>query len=248
MNERRTSALEAIPKSAMVLAAGLGKRMRPLTDTVPKPLVPFHGRPLIDHVLERLAEAGVTRAVVNIHHHADLLEGHLSGRARPDVLISDERDGLLDSGGGIVRALPLLGDAPFFVLNADTVWIEGFRPNLPRLAAGFDPGRMDALLLLAATTSSVGYDGRGDFLLDGDGRLQRRPEHGVTPFVYAGAAILQPHLFSGQPDTPFSLNRIFDEAIERDRLFGMRLEGLWMHIGTPEAIAEAERCYVRSAA
>jgi len=237
-----------IPRSAMVLAAGLGTRMRPLTETRPKPLVEVCGRAMIDQMLDRLVQAGVERVVVNLHHHADLLEAHLARRQRPAITLSDERDLLLDSGGGLRKALPLLGGDPFFSVNADTIWIEGMHPNLRRLGSAFDPEKMDALLLLAPTASSIGYDGRGDFLLDGSGRLKRRPERDVTPFVYAGAAVLHPRLFGTAPEGPFSLNRLFDKAIEEERLFGLRMEGLWMHVGTPEAIAEAEACYAQSAA
>ncbi|HSI42645.1 MAG TPA: nucleotidyltransferase family protein [Xanthobacteraceae bacterium] len=235
-------------RTAMVLAAGLGTRMRPLTDTRPKPLVEVAGRALIDHVLDRLADAGVERAVVNLHHRADQLERHLIGRTRPQVVLSDERGALLDTGGGIARALPLLGTEPFFSINSDTIWIEGIRPNLPRLAAGFDPDSMDALLLLAATSASTGYDGRGDFLMDAGGRLERRGERGVAPFVYAGAAVLSPALFAraALPEGAFSLVRMFDRARDAGRLFGLRLEGVWMHVGTPEAIEEAEEAIRRS--
>ena len=235
-------------RSAMVLAAGLGTRMKPLTETRPKALVEVSGKPLIDHVLDRLAAANVKKAVVNVHHHADVLERHLASRRTPKIVISDERDRLLDSGGGVKKALPVLGRDPFYVVNADTIWIEGFRPNLLRLAEHFDPERMDALLLLAATTNSTGYDGSGDFLLDANGRLVRRILGQVTPFVYAGAGVFHPDLFAETPDRPFSLNLLFDRAIERERLFGLRLDGLWMHVGTPEAIVEAETCYAESAA
>lgn len=236
------------PHSAMILAAGLGTRMRPLTETRPKALVEVCGAPLIDHVLDRLAEAGVGEVVVNVHHHADMLEKHLGARSIPHTVISDERDALLDSGGGVRKALAGLGSDPFLVVNADTIWIEGIRPNLRRLGEQFDPARMDALLLLAATATSVGYNGMGDFLLDSTGRLTRRPERETAPFVYAGACVLKPDLFADAPEGAFSLNRIFDKAANAERLFGIRLEGLWMHVGTPDAIAEAEACYVRSAA
>lgn len=232
----------------MVLAAGMGTRMRPLTDSRPKPLVEVCGKPLVDHVLDRMADAGVLTAVVNVHHHADMLEAHLKGRTGPDIVVSDEREHLLDSGGGIRKALPALGSEPFFVMNADTIWIEGMRPNLPALAQAFDPERMDVLLLLAPTAASMGYDGRGDFLMDEAGRLSRRPERDVSPFVYAGAGVLHPRLFDKAPEGAFSLNRLFDKAAGEKRLFGLRLEGLWMHVGTPQAIAEAETCYVQSAA
>ncbi|GAB4069410.1 nucleotidyltransferase family protein [Ancylobacter sonchi] len=228
-------------RNAMVLAAGLGTRMRPLTDDRPKPMVDVAGKPLVDHVLDRLADAGIGTAVVNLHYFADLLEGHLAGRTRPQVVFSDERGQLLDTGGGIVKALPLLGDGPFVSINSDTIWIEGIRPNLPSLIADFDPEKMDALLLLAASTGSVGYDGRGDFSMDGDGRLTLRGERLVAPFVYAGAAVLSPGLFAGAPEGPFSLVKLFARAAEAGRLFGLRLEGVWMHVGTPEAISEAEQ-------
>lgn len=232
----------------MVLAAGFGTRMRPLTDTRPKPMVEVAGRTLIDRVLDRLDEAGVTTAVVNVHHHADLLEKHLGARRAPEIVISDERGGLLDSGGGIRKALPHLGRDPFFVVNADTIWIDGYRANLARLGEAFDPDVMDGLLLLAPAATSCGYEGRGDFKLSPDGRLIRRGEREVTPFVYAGAAVLRPEIFAGAPDRPFSLNLLFDRAIEAGRLHGLRLDGLWMHVGTPAAIAEAEACYARSTA
>jgi len=233
---------------AMVLAAGLGKRMRPLTDTLPKPLVPVAGKALIDHVLDKLADAGVTQAVVNVHYHAGQIEAHLKSRTRPRIVISDERAEILDTGGGVVKALPQLGIAPFFHMNSDTLWIEGVRPNLPRLAAQFDAARMDILLLLASTTTSIGYEGRGDFIMTPDGRLARRPEREVAPFVYAGAAILNPAIFTDAPQGAFSLNRMFDRAAEAGRLHGLRLDGTWMHVGTPEAIKAAEAAILESVA
>jgi MurNAc alpha-1-phosphate uridylyltransferase len=236
------------PSRAMVLAAGIGIRMRPLTDRMPKPLVRVGGRALIDYVLDRLAEAGVECAVVNVHHFADQIERHLAGRQRPHVVISDEREHLLDTGGGIVKSLAALGDDPFFLVNGDTIWIEGVRPNLDRLAAAFDPAAMDGLLLLAPTASSIGYEGRGDFALTADGRLRRRNEREIVPFVYAGAGILAPRLFDNAPAGPFSVTRLFDRAEAQGRLHGLRLEGLWMHVGTPAAIAEAEAAIVASAA
>lgn len=238
-------------KNAMVLAAGLGTRMRPLTDHKPKPMVEVNGRPLIDHVLDRLAAAGVEKAVVNLHYHADVLEQHLvqrqrSGVTKPAIVFSDERDVLLDTGGGIVRALSEFGNEPFFSVNSDTIWIEGIRPNLASLAASFDPETMDARLLLAASTTSIGYDGVGDFTLDPLGRLAFRGERQVTPFVYAGAAVLSPRLFEGVREEKFSLVRMFARAAESGRLFGQRMEGVWMHVGTPEAILEAEEAIRRS--
>lgn len=236
------------PQTAMVLAAGFGQRMRPLTDKMPKPLVPVAGKPLIDHVLDRLADAGVTRAVVNVHYLAEQIERHVATRTRPQVTISDERGVLLDTGGGVVKALPLIGDAPFFHINSDTVWIDGVQPNLTRLAEHFDAATMDGLLLLAPSAGSIGYAGRGDFTMASDGRLRARPERDVAPFVYAGAAILSPRLFDGAPEGAFSLTRLFARAIAAGRLHGLRLEGLWMHVGTPEAIAEAEAAISESTA
>jgi MurNAc alpha-1-phosphate uridylyltransferase len=232
----------------MVLAAGFGTRMRPLTDAMPKPMVAVGGRPLLDHVLDRLAEAGVETAVVNVHHFADQIESHVAVRQSPRIVISDERGGLLGTGGGVVKALPALGDEPFFHVNSDTIWIEGPRANLGHLAKAFDPARMDALLLLAPTATSIGYEGRGDFLMMPDGRLRRRPEREVAPFVYAGAAILQPSLFAGMQAEPFSLTELFDRAEAEDRLYGHRLEGMWMHVGTPDAISRAESAILASAA
>lgn len=225
--------------TAMVLAAGLGKRMRPITATMPKPLVEIAGKSLIDHGLDRLAEAGVPRAVVNVHYLADLLEAHLSRRRAPGIVISDERAKLLETGGGIVKALPLIGSDPFLLLNSDSLWIEGPRSNIARLTEAWDPQRMDILLLLASTATSVGYDGLGDFSMDGEGRLRRRREREITPFVYSGVAILQPSLFRDVPEGSFSLNLLFDRAEQAGRLFGLRLDGQWLHVGTPEAIGEA---------
>jgi MurNAc alpha-1-phosphate uridylyltransferase len=232
----------------MVLAAGLGERMRPLTDRIPKPLVAVGGKPLIDHVLDRLADTGVERAVVNVHYLADLIEGHLNGRSLPRIVISDERAQILGTGGGVVNALPQLGTEPFFHVNSDTLWIDGVKSNLQRLAEAFDTSSMDALLLLAPAATSIGYSGRGDFGMAADGRLQRRAEHEVVPFVYAGAALLRPEMFAGAPAGNFPLTRLFDRAAEAGRLHGCRLEGVWMHVGTPDAIARAEAAITASAA
>jgi MurNAc alpha-1-phosphate uridylyltransferase len=235
------------PQKAMVLAAGLGLRMRPLTDTMPKPLVPVAGKPLLDHVLDRLADAGVTEAVVNVHYLADQNIAHTADRTHPRVIISDERDQVLGTGGGVVRALPLLGPTPFFHVNSDTMWIEGVRSNLVRLADAFDPERMDILLLMAPTASSIGYSGLGDYSMLADGTLRRRREHQVVPFVYAGAAIISPTIFDDAPQGEFSLVRMFDKANEQDRLFGLRLDGVWMHVGTPDAVSAAEEALLESA-
>jgi MurNAc alpha-1-phosphate uridylyltransferase len=237
----------AAPDRAMVLAAGLGTRMRPFNGQAPKPLVQVGGKALIDHVLDRLADMGVERAVVNVHHLADQIEAHLQARQRPRIVISDERHDLLGTGGGVVKALAALGDAPFFHINSDTIWIDGVKPNLGRLAEAFAPERMDALLLLAPTATSIGYAGRGDFAMAADGRLVRRGERDVVPFVFAGAAILAPALFDGAPAGAFPLTAMFDRAAEAGRLYGLRLEGVWMHVGTREAVAAAEAAIVASA-
>jgi N-acetyl-alpha-D-muramate 1-phosphate uridylyltransferase len=237
-----------MPKRAIVLAAGLGTRMRAYSDTLPKPLVKVSGKALIDYALDRLAEAGVEQAVVNVHYMADALERHLAKRTRPRIVISDERNDLLGTGGGVVKALGHLGDAPFFYMNSDTLWIDGVKPNLPRLAQAFDPAEMDALLLLAPTTTSIGYDERGDFTMSTDGRLRRRPEREVVPFAYASAALLAPALFKDAPKGAFPLTVLFDRAAEQGRLHGLRIDGIWMHVGTPEAVAEAEAAIIESAA
>lgn len=230
-----------IPKSAMVLAAGLGSRMRPLTDLVPKPLVRLRQKPLIDYALDRIAEAGISQAVVNVHHLADQIVSHLKSRQRPRILISVEREQLLDTGGGVKKALPQLGPEPFLIHNSDSVWIDGVQSDLVRLAHSFDPERMDCLLLLALSSASIGYDGRGDFLMSPDGLLQRRPERELAPFVFTGVSIAHPRLFDGAPEGAFSLNQLWDRAIQRRRLYGIRLDGTWMHVGTPAALAEAEQ-------
>ncbi|HEX5508867.1 MAG TPA: nucleotidyltransferase family protein [Pseudolabrys sp.] len=230
---------KSIPRRAMVLGAGLGTRMRPLTAHKPKPLIEVAGKALIDHVLDRLAEAGVETAVINVHYLADMIAHHLSARKKPHVEISDERGELLGTGGGVRKALPKLGSMPFFHLNSDTIWIEGPRPNLIRLAEAFGAKSMDALLLLAPSTS-IGYDGAGDYAMAGDGRLHRRKEREIAPFVFAGAAILSPALFEQAPTNDFPLTILFDRAEQAGRLHGLRIEGVWMHVGTPEAIGAAE--------
>jgi N-acetyl-alpha-D-muramate 1-phosphate uridylyltransferase len=232
--------LAMMPKSAVVLAAGLGTRMRPYNGHIPKPLVAIGGKSLIDYGLDRLADAGVEQAVVNVHHLADAVERHLATRRKPRIIISDERGALLGTGGGIVKALPELGDAPFFLINSDTFWLDGVKPNFARLAEAFDANAMDALLLLTPTTGSIGYEGRGDYAMLPDGRLRRRAEQEVVPFIYAGAAILSPALFAAAPAGAFPLTLLFDRAGGNGRLFGLRLEGVWMHVGTPDAVAAAE--------
>ncbi len=236
------------PTKAMVLAAGLGLRMRPLTDHKPKPLVSVAGQPLLDHVLDKLATAGVAEAVVNVHYLGGQIIDHVASRKAPKIIISDEREQVLGTGGGVVKALPHLGSQPFFHLNSDTMWIDGVRSNLIRLAEAFDPARMDILLLMAPTASSIGYAGRGDYSMLPDGALRKRREHQVVPFVYAGAAILSPAIFKDAPNGEFSLTKMFDAANEQERLFGLRLDGVWMHVGTPEAVAAAEEAVLESVA
>lgn len=235
-----------IPAKAMVFAAGLGTRMRPLSDTIPKPLIKVAGKPMIDHALDRFAVAGLETAIVNVHHLADQIEAHLANRTNPKILISDEREILLDQGGGIGKALPLLGREPFFLCNTDAFWIEGPSQNLHRLAQAWNPATMDVLLLVAATAASIGVDWAGDFSMAGDGRLIRRAEREVAPFVYAGVGIIKPELFAAETREVYRLAPFFFEAAEKDRLFGLRLDGLWLHVGSPEAIEEAESTIARS--
>jgi len=234
-----------IARTAMVLAAGYGERMRPITDSMPKPLVPLAGRALIDHVLDRLAAAGVETAVVNVHYLPGQIEVHLQERAGkpPKTVISDERDLLLDTGGGTKKALPLLGNGPFFIHNSDSVWSEGVTPALPHMLRLWDHQRMDCLLLLAPLSTSIGYAGRGDFDMAPDGRLTRRRERQVVPFAFAGVSLCTAALFDDAPDGPFSLNLLWDRVLAEGRLYGMRLDGQWMHVGTPEALAEAETSF-----
>jgi MurNAc alpha-1-phosphate uridylyltransferase len=230
----------------MVFAAGLGRRMRPITECTPKPLIKVGNRALIDHMLDRLLEVNVQRAVVNVHYLADQIEAHLSPRRRPTIIISDERAGLLDQGGGIKRALPFLKSEVFFICNTDAIWIDGPQSNMARLAAGWDPERMDILLLVATTAPSVGVDWPGDFTMAADGRLVRRRERTVAPFVYAGVGIVKAGLFKAVASNVFRLAPFFFAAAERGRLFGQRLEGIWLHIGAPQAINEAETAMARS--
>jgi MurNAc alpha-1-phosphate uridylyltransferase len=236
----------SVPKTAMVFAAGLGMRMRPITETLPKPLVEVHGRTLIDYCLDRLAENGVERAIVNVHWLADRVEAHLARRRAPKVLISDERTQLLDQGGGVKRALPLIGDDPFLICNTDAFWIEGPRSNIARLARSFDPETMDILLLVAASAGAVGVDWPGDFVMSHDGRLQPRDPRHVAPFVYTGVGIVKPQLLAKEKAEVFRLAPFFHAAAAKGRLYGVRLDGLWVHVGRPESIAEAETAIDRS--
>lgn len=235
------------PDRAMVLAAGLGTRMRPLTADRPKPLVEVAGRALIDHVLDRFQAFGVDRVVVNTHHHAERLEAHLAGRASPAVAISREPE-RLETGGGVRRALPLLGPGPFFVANADALWRDGPVSALFRLTQAWDDGRMDGLLLLVPTARAAGAAGTGDFDLAPDGRLVRRVPGVPAPFVYGGVHVTAPRLFADAPDGAFSLNLLWDRALAEGRLFGLVHDGAWHHVGTPAAVAAATAALSRTAA
>ena len=232
--------------TAIVLSAGLGTRMAPANNGVPKPLVKLGGKALIDQVLDRHVEAGVTRVVVNVHHKANLIEQHLKARRRPSIEISDEREKLLDTGGGVRKALPRLGDGPFLIHNADSVWIEGVGSNLARLIQAWDDARMDCLMMLALASHSLGYHGRGDFAFESDGRIRRRRmEQELVPFAFTGVSLAHPRLFEGSPEGAFSLNLAWDRAIAAGRAYGIRMEGTWMHVGTPDALAQAEQQLAR---
>lgn len=242
------------PRTAMILAAGLGTRLRPLTDSRPKPLIAVAGRTMLDRVIDRLAEAGVRRFVINMHYMADQIAQHVRVRAAAepalDFRLSDETDRLLDTGGGIARALPLLEDALFYAVNADMIWVDGFGNSLRDLAhrwhaqEGPQAGA-DALLLLHPTVTARGYAGQGDFTMAPDGRLSRRPERQVSPFVFTGVQLLHARLFDDCVVEPFSLNRLYDLAIARGRLFGLRHQGLWVDAGHPEGLTEAGRLVSR---
>ena len=224
---------------AMVMAAGLGKRMRPLTASRPKPMIKVAGKPLIDHALDRLAEAGVSRAVINVHYLADALEAHVAARKAPSVTISDERGLLLETGGGMMKALPHLPD-PFFCLNSDNVWLDGPVNAFAELSARWDAERMDALLLLVPHARARNFRGKGDFHLDPQGRVTRRRPGRVAPFVYTGIQLVSHRLLRNVPDGPFSTNVLWHRAIEERRLFGTVFAGEWFEVGDPAAIAPTE--------
>ena len=230
----------AVGQTAMVLAAGFGQRMRPLTLTRPKPLVEVAGKALIDYGFDRLRLAGVGTAVVNVHYLGDQIEAWAAKQAAPRIVISDERAQILDTGGGVANALPLLGEEPFFVLNSDSFWVDEGQPALDRLRAAWDDAAMDCLLLLSPLERTVGYEGVGDFVLGEDGRLARRATASGTPLAYVGGYLVSPRLFEGAPKGSFSMNALWDKAIAQGRLFGLRHLGRWLHVGTPEAIPLAE--------
>ena len=245
-NARRALRLRAevpaeVPKTAMIMAAGLGKRMRPLTATRPKPLIEVGGKALLDHVLERLSAAGVRKVVVNVHYLADALEAHLSSREHGlEVVISDERDLLLETGGGLKKAAPLIDADPFLALNSDNLWIDGPADTLKLLASQWDDARMDALLLLVPQARALNHKGMGDFHMDSTGRVRRRERSHVAPFVFTGIQIVSKRLLRDAPDGPFSTNILWDRAIEEGRCFGAVHQGLWFDVGTPQAIPMTE--------
>jgi MurNAc alpha-1-phosphate uridylyltransferase len=228
-------------RRALVLAAGFGTRMRPLTDHCPKPLIKLGGRPMIDHVLDRLADAGVERAIVNVHYLPEMIKNHLRRRTSPEISVSDEREQMLDTGGAVIKARAMLGNEAFFVHNSDSVWIEEGGATLGRMIDAWDERTMDSLLLLAPAKGSLGYHGRGDFHLGPDGRLRRRAGDETADHVFAGVSINHPRLFTDCPDGPFSINRVWDKALGHGRLAAITHDGFWMHVGTPEALAEAEK-------
>ncbi len=232
----------------MVLAAGLGLRMRPITETLPKPLVAVAGRSLLDRALDHFAAAGLSLAVVNTHYRAEQIVAHVAARQRagtpPEIVLSHEPD-LLETGGGVVKALDKLGPAPFIVVNSDAMWLNGPEPALRRLIRAWDTSAMDALLMVASIPGTLGYDGRGDFFLDHRGLLRRRAEREIAPFLFTGLQILHPKLFAGEPIAKFSLNRLYDKALAAGRLKGLRHDGGWFHVGDPAGLAAVEARLVR---
>jgi len=236
---------------AFILGAGKGTRMAPLTDHMPKPMVPLDGRPLIDHVIERLKQVGVQKFIVNVHHLADQLEAHLKSYNDPNIIISDEREQLLDTGGGLIKASTHLDRAPFFIHNSDSVWLEDEayeNSNLARMVTNFDPNKMETLMLLADRKKSLGYEGKGDFVLNESNIVQRRPDTTPSDYVFAGVSIAHPSLLDGAPQRTslgtslgaFSLNKLWDAALQKHTAFGLKHHGLWMHVGTPQALSDAQ--------
>jgi len=234
-----TGTSHLVSDTAMVMAAGFGKRMRPLTATMPKPLVRVAGKPLVDHTLDRLAEAGITRAVVNVHYLADALEAHLDERKSPEIVISDERDELLETGGGMVKAQSYLPD-PFFCLNSDNIWLDGPKNALHELSARWDPDRMDALLLLVGHKGAGNFTGAGDFHMDARGSLSRRRPGRIAPFVFTGIQLVSHRLLRDPPQGKFSTNILWNRALDEGRLFGAVFTGKWYEVGTPSAIEATE--------
>jgi len=230
---------DLVSDTAMVMAAGLGKRMRPLTASQPKPLVRVAGKPLLDHALDRLADAGIAKAVVNVHYLADALEAHVKERVTPAITISDERAELLETGGGMVKAQPLLPD-PFFCLNADNIWLDGPRSGFHDLSRYWNAERMDALLLVVPHSRAINFEGKGDFHMDSMGRLSRRKPGRIAPFIYTGIQLVSHRLLRDAPGGRFSTNILWNRAIEEGRLFGASFTGQWYEVGTPQAIRPTE--------
>ena len=230
---------DPMPRRAMILAAGLGERMRPLTENLPKPLIEVRRRSLIETILDRLEQAGVPETVINLYYLGEMIEARLAERQRPRVVFSREET-RLETGGGVRKALPLLGADPFFAINGDVCWLDGCTAALRRLAEAWNDAEMDALLLLHPTAHAVGYDGPGDFILSAEGRLRRRREQEVAPFVFSGIQMFHPRLFKATPEGSFSLNLLYDKAAETERLWGLRHDGEWFHIGTPENLRDVE--------
>lgn len=226
--------------TAMLLAAGLGTRMKPLTDTLPKPLIEIGGRTLVDRVLDKLVAQGVTRAVVNVHYLADLMEAHLKQRKDVEIIISDERDTLLETGGGVIKALPLIGKEPFFVVNTDVTWATPGDTTFSDMAEAYDPGEMDALLLLADMGATLGFRGPGDFFLGHDGHVQRRGDKPSAPYVFAGTHITHAGVLGGYDAKPFSANIYWTAMGRAGRLYGTVMSPFWMHVGDPAGRDEAE--------
>jgi MurNAc alpha-1-phosphate uridylyltransferase len=229
-----------LPRRAMIMAAGLGTRMRPLTDDRPKPLVTVQGKSLIDHAIDRLTAAGVSQIVVNMHYKAEMLREHLLHRRDVEILFSLESDELLGTGGGVVKALPIFQDEPFFIHNSDSIWVEGVGHALDAMKAAWNPQGMDGLLMLASMTTAMGYAGKGDFMMDSEGHLTRPVGGAPTPFAYPGIQIVHPRLFADAPTGAFSTNLVWDQAIAKKRLYGTRLDGVWLHVGTARDRAAAE--------
>lgn len=241
MSNNNATELNTENTSAMVMAAGLGTRMRPLTLTVPKPMVKLNGKPLIDYTLERLSAQNISPIVVNMHYLAAILEDHLKASPFENIVLADERGLLLDTGGGAKANLEVLGPNPFFILNSDSLWLEEDTvDNLAQMCAAWDGNKMDCLMLLADANESLGYSGKGDFNLEADGKLSRRAPKANADHVHTGCCLIHPRCFASAPAGPFSLNLLWNKALEEGRLFGLALNGLWMHIGTPEALQEAE--------
>ena len=227
-------------RTAMFLSAGLGTRMRPLSLKTPKPLIPVAGKPLIDYALDAAAEAGIERAIVNVHYLADQVEAHLASRKDMEIVISDERAELLETGGAIVKARKLLGDGPVYIVNTDAFWVEAASNPFLDLASAYDGERMDDLLLLADVKRSLGYHGKGDFDRAEDGRLIRRGDNPSAPYAFAGVRITEPSLYDGEAEQPFSANLIWSRSLEKGRLYGQPLDAHWMHVGDPETLKEVE--------